>query len=627
MPIEAAVVVLAVQGFVRVASASREAYEQLVRDRDVRLPTLRPLAFDPLDSAERFFRRPENRSLVAAGGRHEALWNASAGRAAEGQEIALVEAWRLNRTAADPNERADPVLVAQWAADDLRPPPPQLRIALALAEVALDFAAAAPGVVKTGSAGHRVLEAVALVARRTAQTLPDLNDPENWKAGSSLGGLVEGLLASLLRAGLSVAADQPQLLIKAPHLAAVLGGAAAPLSTAFDAALRNRDWARLAVLERFRDEVLPVVAQGALQALISNRDAFLGDLSAPGPSVGTDSRIVAVVVNATLDRVAQSAAAPAFSLSDVAGIEALKGFARAAAAAVAAHPELLLAGDGPRTRAVQRLMAAVLDRAAAAPRLDRQLLLDVAAESLGEARRVLPLYLRGGTWEDAAQELVLGAMDGLRRGLGGSPPRVLQHLAGRAQLSALAGLVLARIAATPRMVTGGRAGPEIEAVVAAIATAMAGAGADLLEPAGWLVVAQAAAEAAARNPGRLFRLGDDAAAAIGATVIRLVLEQADAAFGQALAGGRPLIPGSLLSGMIATLMAELADRATVQQADLDRLRALLGRLMLPDAGPAALRTEEVRSGLGALARAVLDGRLGDPAQAPAAALRAIIREG
>jgi hypothetical protein len=459
--------------------------------------------------------------------------------------------------------------------------------------------------------------------------LPDLDNPEHWKTSNSLGGLVEGLLAALLRAGLQVAAEEPQRLVKAPHLAAVLGGVAKPLALAFDGALKQRDWSRLIRLERFRDELLPAIAQGALAAVIANRDAFLGDLTAPGPSAGTESQAVAVVVNALLDQVAELQDGPGgFSLNDLATSEALKRFAQAAAGALASHPDLLLAADGPRTQAIEKMISGVLAKAAKAERFDRALLLDVAGGAITDLRALLPLYLRGGAWEAAASDILDHTLAGLVQGLAGDPKRIFQVLTGREQLVKMVGLVLARIAATPRMVTGKGAGAEIEAVVAAVAGAMASAGADLLRPEGWLAVAAAAADAAARNPGRLFKLGDGAATAPAAQLIRLVLEVAESEFQEAKASGAPLVIGPLLEHILVTLLGVLGDRVTLAKEDLPRLRLLLTRLIDQQAGDkGVLRASEVRRVLAALAEAVLDGRLADPAAATSAELVRLAEEG
>ena len=139
----------------------------------------------------------------------------------------------------------------------------------------------------------------------------------------------------------------------------------------------------------------------------------------------------------------------------------------------------------------------------------------------------------------------------------------------------LVGIVVQQVAATPKLVTSGGASQEVQSVIAALAAGMAAAGADLLHPAGWLAIGTAAAKAAAVNPGRLFKLPVGADAGIGANLIKVVLQQADAAFTAASRDNElPVLAGPVLQDVMVDLLALGSQRRLVP----DQVTAIGGLL-------------------------------------------------
>jgi hypothetical protein len=140
-------------------------------------------------------------------------------------------------------------------------------------------------------------------------------------------------------------------------------------------------------------------------------------------------------------------------------------------------------------------------------------------------------------------------------------------------------LALDQIAATPRMVTGKRAQPELQAVVAAVATAMKSAGADLLTAQGWLAVTGAAAAAAAQDPGRLFRINASGVlGGPGVALLKVLLRTAHEQFESGALQARPILFGAVLQDIIETALREVASRIKHETTDPERLGRALRRI-------------------------------------------------
>ena len=132
---------------------------------------------------------------------------------------------------------------------------------------------------------------------------------------------------------------------------------------------------------------------------------------------------------------------------------------------------------------------------------------------------------------------------------------------------------------------GKKAQPELKAVVAAIATAMKSEGADLLTAQGWLVVAGAAADAAARDPARLFRFdAEGVLGGPGAALLKIVLRTAHVQFQAAAPLGRPILFGPLLQDVIEAALRDVADHIRDEATDSERLGRALRRIADAAAG-------------------------------------------
>ena len=561
------------------------------------------------------------RRYVQPGGELAGDWDPDFGGPRPGLEPAerIVARWRVLASRGPvslPRDlvRAGTALVRQWdVRDPNRPPPPYLRVVLALGDVALDFAQASPGLLAQTGAGKPLLDAVAAVASETRAILPSLEDPEAWKGDKWIGAsFAQSLLATAFRAGLATLADHPEIVVKKEHMQRLITGALLPLKQGFDAQA-NRPGATSAAVfaalfewEALRDDVLPGMVVGTIRAVAVDRNAFLGSLVRPGDGSPLPD-LVAAVSDAVLDQASK------LTQGDQLQRQTWLDFFRAAVSVIASRPELVVTGSttDQKAQALRGLVGAVAAKVAADAQVGtvgQAVLVDAATAALDSVRTSLPLLLGpAGTWDGVAAGLAGAVVDALRPALAGQDPALLKRLAGRDAVAELVTVVVRQVAATPALAAGGKSGDEVKAVVAAIAGAMVVPGADLLHPAAWLAVAAAAAKAAAANPGRLFSLaGPDTA--VGGSLIAAALRQA-AALGTAGPGGLPVVAGPVLQDVLVGLLL-LASRRRILPPQVAAIGGLLATLAAEAARPdGRLLPGELADGVPAAALGLLDGTI------------------
>jgi hypothetical protein len=260
-------------------------------------------------------------------------------------------------------------------------------------------------------------------------------------------------------------------------------------------------------------------------------------------------------------------------------------FFRAAVSVIASRPELVVAGatTESRKKALRDLVAAVAGRIGGdlnGAGVAGTVLLDVATAALDSAHASLPLLLGpAGTWDGVAADLAGAVIDAVRPTLAAGNPALLHRMAGRDAIVQLVNVVVRDVAATPALVTGGHARQELQAVLAAVASAMLANGADLLRPAGWLAVGAAAAKAAAANPGQLFRLPEGGDAGIGSRLIGIALAQAGNSLAAAADGRPPSIAGPVLQEVITDLLM-LAAKRRLKPQQVDGIATVLSTLAI-----------------------------------------------
>jgi hypothetical protein len=225
---------------------------------------------------------------------------------------------------------------------------------------------------------------------------------------------------------------------------------------------------------------------------------------------------------------------------------------QAALGVAATRPDLLVTGTTPRAAVLRTLAAEVA-------RLMRDDPLGLGPRTvLALAETVLATLAAGadsrfadadGGWETVAAGTVARLFAGLARGLGADAGARLGALFSAAEQREVVRLIAAEAARHPAMLTGGAG--EFDALVAAVAAAVAQDPGALLSGADRLVIVRTALTEAGRNPGRLAGLvTDDPRAAPVARLVGTLLNAAAAA--------PPRAAGGVLFGETLASMAEVA---------------------------------------------------------------------
>jgi hypothetical protein len=232
---------------------------------------------------------------------------------------------------------------------------------------------------------------------------------------------------------------------------------------------------------------------------------------------------------------------------------------KAALGVAADRPELFLGDAGkPGEQVAAALFAKIATTLRTAPPpFNADLGANLAVAAL-EALREHGLTFVGGNgpWEDVVAGMVTQVVDGLKAALEPPDSQAIESLLSRQQWLEFARIFLVQAAKTPGMIAGNR--PELQAIVRGVAQAMAQDKSLLLTPQDWLHIAAVAAEEAAANPQRLFKLEPGS---IGTALIHDLLSVAAAEFA---AGGRAT--GGVLFG------------ATLREAIIIALRATAGKV-------------------------------------------------
>lgn len=573
-PMTPALVLFAIRSLVRVGGAGREAYEQKVRDQDIFVPDARtPVVsmdaqlFDIFEVKAPQRLADENDLGQYFDHNRRAKSDAARGRLVE-EYLRLVgsapgspqadKSWAANRIGEEPGSR---LLLAQWE-EGRGPAHPGTRIAFALADVALEFVGAYPGVLGVGGNGEKLVSAITLNIR---ERLPDVDNPQQWSASDwNRYHFAERAAALLFRAGLQTVEENPSLVVSDAQYANLLGNVLTPLVDLYDERPSGAPmWAEL------RDTLVGPMASAALHTLAENQRAFLGRDFAENKALGALTR-------ALLEAAADTSQT---SITTLVERDGLIKIYQAAAGAVAANPQAFVGNDQTPelelARQMLRSVGSVLRDAP--PPFDRALAADLAAAALRTTGRHAPALIEGsGPWSAVAQRAARQVAEGLAAGFEGKDnvAGALQAVLTREQAMGLVEIFLQQASTTPGMIVGAGASEELRALVAATARAMAQSGSELLAPEQWLEIAAVAAEAAAKNPARLVRLDvSDPGEQLLARVIGDLLGAAAEDFRAHGRAGGSVLFGNTLRAVIET---------TVRVAAGNAKRALDHHTRIPD---------------------------------------------
>jgi hypothetical protein len=562
-----------IQALVRLGRAGQQALEQAIRDRDIVLPLpvyqqpsavefagrvlldgvnmdqllpggeLADLAFPPqapsiipklkTDLASQLKQVEAANEIVT-----KALRDAQLGTSAQAAQLV--------------GESGGLYVVRQWVKGDDKPPPPLARIGLALAEIALEYAAAKPSLFGAGASGEKLIAAIAL---NLEELLPDPDDPADWKTS-----FAEQATAIVFRATLKTLSEQADLLIDKKPLADLAKGLIKPIVE-----LASQTPGQLPQWNALRDTLLGPVAAAGAKAVMDNQAGWLGG--------GFDTeKAVAAITKVLLTEAASGG---------LRGLVSDDGAARVyqgVLATIGANPALIAGvGGGPEGDLVRDLLTRATDVLRHAPQpfkgVTGAALLDQAVAAFGA---YLPNRIGGdGPWStlavNALQSVLQGAADAAN---GGAP------LLAPARIEGFAKLLFAQAAATPQMVTGA-GNSELTRIAGALFATLASDKASLLSDETWLDVASTALREAALNPGALVGVGN--AGPLHALGFEYLSSLLNVAADQIAAHGRTqgnlLFGETLASAAKATLAAAAANAARLGEAAVkDAYENLLRRL-------------------------------------------------
>jgi hypothetical protein len=563
--------------------------------------------------------RIESQKWQNAAARQQAIFSAAL-KAAENDSIALavltVSDAKEAATAEGDGERiAGAALIAQWNEKD-KPIAPIARVALAIAEVALDYIALDPSIVGIrGGRGEKILKSFA-----TAITVP-LSKTLNADQLGTAAAFHDDLLQALLGAAFQVFKDNVGEVVSDEHLAKLVTNALEPVVVAAqtgDVTFQRR-------LQLVFDALVGPAAAAALKVVSENPTAFFGS--------GFDqSKAAGALVSALLVEAAKGG-----DMRTLFTDQGLVGLLTATLDVAAKRPELFIQSDNQnpdRAKLVKDVVASLataikgqVAQLPASKTLDPKrvagALAAAAIEAVGRNATVLTAST-GQQWQDIATSLVQRVLGGLGTALRDPDGQALQKLFSEEQIIELARTVIRDAAATPGLInadarvqaivqilgkvvagdknsvlTGANVAtiastllseltgspalfngvrPEITVVVQAVAAAMAKDANRLLAGEDWVEILKVAAAEASANPARLFGLNNnDANQALAASIIGLMLKNVPAI--AAGGGGAAILKGDVLRDATTIVITNLSGRPEIAKKYLPLFDAALKRSM------------------------------------------------
>ncbi|MGE0830225.1 MAG: hypothetical protein AB7O04_12850, partial [Hyphomonadaceae bacterium] len=419
------------------------------------------------------------------------------------------------------------------------------RLGRELLDATFSIIAAEPSI--TGLKGN-ALKIVGALSENLAELIPD-DDPVGPNDPRSFG---ERAAKIFVTATLETVVERPELVLPKAHMAAFARSVLQPLHEEVKA-----DQTRLLPsLQRLRTLVRGPMAQGALQALHEHEASFLTGRFGGDKLAGAVARSV----------IGSLAARPTdgFDLRRIISEESSSVVLTAALDVAQRRPELFIRGDGHEVEAARSFLQKVAGAMENAPRpfdwrgglgpqiaaLGFEVAADYARVRLMEGASEEPWSQAGAAVAaHLVEEILLGfsSVVGMakeeRAAAGAINP--FERLFDREQAIDILRIIATYAAETPGMIVGDRAKPEVQAIAKSIAECIVADESGLLRPEDWRIVISTALSEAAKNPGALFGINEEASPEnqIAAHLIKGVLSRAS----ENMANGERA-PGRLLFG-------------------------------------------------------------------------------
>ncbi len=521
-------IAFAVRSVVRLGSAARQAYEQSVRDAAMKIQDLQTPIITDDEALFGFFDVGDRRKRIDDGGDLHDLWKEDANhnmvpRDAGARDALIAEQLKILQQLPGDYRRSwisqrfrqeamSGVLVKQWK-DGTGPPTPATRLVLAFADVALDYVGSNPGILGVGGNGEKLITALSANFRKL---LPDVDKKDGWQGHEATGFFVERALAITLHAGLKTISENPDLLVEEDHYRALLQNVVEPFVAGFDKNPNDRpQWIDV------RDTLLGPVAEAALKTLQSWQEDFFGSKFSATTAVGA-------VTSALLG------VASGEGIGDLFSPEGVVRLYQAGLDLAVKNPRLFVSASGPNADLARDLLVRVAGAVEKAPpQFDKKLVSDIAVAALDSLKVNVPglLRIKDDAWRGVAGSLTEKVLSGLQRGLAAADAQqAFDTMFAPNEAVQLLSIVMKQVIQTPGMISGGQVSDEVQTLVATLATAITGRGAELLTQEDWIAIAQTVALEAAQNPGRLISLNAEPKQQLAGSMLDVLLGAAANSF-------------------------------------------------------------------------------------------------
>jgi hypothetical protein len=430
------------------------------------------------------------------------------------------------------------VLIKQW--DPKKAPlSPFATIILAAGDIALEYVTANPNVMGASGNGEKLLGAFAV---NLSDVLPD---DGNFGTGYQFG---ERLLGAFLRAGLATISDNPEWIVSEKHVQELMSASVKPVIKSLPEDITEQFKYRMVT-----EALIGPAASTAMQTLAKHPDVFLGGSFKPEKAIGA-------LTQALFKQAAQT------GLRDQFTKEGLINLYQSALEVAVQHPQLFLGDDEqPKDQLVRDLfMNFTTLLKDSPPPFDGSVGSRLAAAALETISSNAHRFAHAGeAWDKTAADLVAVLTEQLGKAF--LQKSDLERIFSKDQLVELGRVFLTQVAATPEMITGHR--EALSQMVGAITQAMVNDQNLLLNGKDWIEIAKVAAEEAAANPHRLFKLDmDDPTEALAARVIGVMLQSAEDIVNQPDSRSKTVLFGKTLrEAIIIGLRATAGKPAAVAQ--------------------------------------------------------------
>lgn len=556
-----ALILFGIQAVIRLGKIGKDASEQYVRDAEALFPDIRKPSFTRRGYVNGFFGSANYGHFVGGvDAPYKEFWGPNGVKNdlnsidtlfAAAVQIKAQEGIDINKWLADSQVIAGATLIQQWDPNKPAPLSPFARVILAGGDIALEYVSLNPGLLGAGGNGQKLIGAF---AKNLSALLPDDgNFGDNQKFG-------ERLLGVFLRAGLETLDRNPSWVVSEEHVQKLISVSVEPIVNALPASITERIKYR-----EVTDALMGPAASAAMQTLANHPDAFFGDDFRAEAAIGA-------LTQALLGQASETGLNNQFTK------EGLLNLYKAALSVAAEKPHLFVKDNGdPQDHLAKDLIANFASALIQSPPpFNGSVGVQLAAAAL-EAVSANAHRFAGQKkpWEQTVSDMVSEVAGQLAKAF--KENKGIENAFSKPQLIELGRIMLNHVGSTPEMVVG----PEdaLAQLVGTLAQAMAKDDKLLLDSGDWLEIAEVAAQEAAANPARLFKLDpNDPNQTLAAQIIQVVLKSAGAILNQKDLKGRTVLFGKTLRDAIIIVLGATSGNPEAARKNLLSIELLIAGL-------------------------------------------------